>query len=75
MSFLLFVTILILSNLFLFLDIDAFSAALDNRLRLFDNNTKTTISIRSVKTVILDIVTVVLERLIVEKIDILYFDL
>jgi len=73
LSFLLFVTILILNNLLLFLDINAFSIVLDNRLRFFNNNIRTTISTKDVKTIISSIVIVVLERFIIRKINTLYF--
>ncbi len=49
--FLLFVVVLILDNLFLLLDIDAFFTILDNRLRFFNNNIRTIMFTRDVKTI------------------------
>jgi len=71
--FLLFVIVLILDNLSLFLDINAFFAILDNRLRFFDNNIKTIIFIRDVETITSNTIIVVLKYLIVKRINILYF--
>ncbi len=71
--FLLFVVVLILDNLSLFLDIDAFSIILDSRLYFFDSNIETIIFAKSIKTITLDIVIIVLERLIIERINILCF--
>ena len=51
----------------------AFFVVLDNRSRFFNNNTRIIIFIRNFEAITLDIVIVVLERLMIEKIDILCF--
>jgi len=70
---LLFVIILIVNNLSFFLNIDAFFVVLDNRLRFFNNNIRTIIFTRDVEILILNTIIVVLERLIIEEINILCF--
>jgi len=70
---LLLVVVSILDNLSLFLDISAFLVILNNRLHFFNNNTKIIISIRNIETIILRVVIIVLERLIIKRIDISYF--
>ncbi len=73
LSFLLFVIVLILDNLSLFLDISAFFVILDDRSHFFNDNTKTIMFTRSIKTITSSIVIIVLEYLIIERINILYF--
>jgi len=67
--FLLFVIVLILDNLSLFLDISAFFVILDNRLRFFNNNIRTIIFAKSIKTITLNTIVIILEHFIIERIN------